>query len=427
MRIKNLLLLLSLFFSFISTSLGCSMYKVSKYGTTIVGCNEDAWRVNSRLWFENAQNSSQFGAAFTGSRERSPGVFAAQSGMNTQGLVYTRLESYHPEQNQTSSDLLRIKDEDQFLIDVLHNCGDINQVKALFEKYDRSIYLRDVMVYVDSTGKTLVVEPYKLLVYETSSFVHSNFCPSLTTNKQARKLTRFKNGQDLLSSKLDTTIAFCTQVSDTMHVCRDRLGDGTLLTTLWNTKQLLVDVFFYHNYSESKRFYLTKELAKGDYMLDLTKTFSPNKEFELMKSVITPFNSNKLRIFLAVLGGALSLITLFLVLVTVTKMIRGKPDFIPLFFSLFSLLIVIHLVVLTTHHGIYYFPSPYVDLSNKWVTYASYIPILSLSIFPVLSYYLFNSKIRKKLSVLNQLLFTTIWMVGSMVLTFDFYWGLVAI
>jgi hypothetical protein len=403
------------------------MYKVTKHGTTVVGCNEDAWRTNSRIWFENPTELQRFGAAFSGSRERTPGIFAAQSGMNTQGLVYSRLESHHPLLEKSKEDLLPILDEDQFLIEVLHQCGDVNQVKALFEKYDRSIYLRDVMVYVDSTGKTLVVEPYKLLVYETPSFVHSNFCPSLTSNKQARQLTRFKNGQDLLSSKIDTTLAFCTQVSDTMHVCRDRLGDGTLLTTLWNSKQLLVDVFFYHNYSESKRFNLTKELEKGDHMIDLTKVFKPNPEFKLMKSVITPFNNNLLRVGLAFLGGLFALLAMGMMVLFVISILESSKSYEYLAFCFFAIINLVHLVVLTTTQRVFYFPSPYVHVSKLWISYASYIPVISLILLPVLTSLIFSKKWKFKVSTFTQLLLTTIWMMGVSVLVLDFYWGLVAV
>jgi hypothetical protein len=58
------------------------MYKVTKYGKTVVGCNEDAWRTSPRIWFETAGSNTKYGAAFTGSRFDGSNGFAPQSGMN---------------------------------------------------------------------------------------------------------------------------------------------------------------------------------------------------------------------------------------------------------------------------------------------------------------------------------------------------------
>ncbi|MCB0654785.1 MAG: hypothetical protein KDC57_01550, partial [Saprospiraceae bacterium] len=76
----------------------CSMYKITCAGKTMVGCNEDAWRTTSTIWFEKARNKSEYGAGFTGSRKVSGNRIAPQSGMNEAGLTFSRLASYFPKQ-----------------------------------------------------------------------------------------------------------------------------------------------------------------------------------------------------------------------------------------------------------------------------------------------------------------------------------------
>ena len=76
----------------------CSMYKITVDGKTMVGCNEDAWRTTSRIWFENAKNINEYGAGYTGSRQVGGNRTAPQSGMNEKGLVFSRLVAYHPKQ-----------------------------------------------------------------------------------------------------------------------------------------------------------------------------------------------------------------------------------------------------------------------------------------------------------------------------------------
>jgi penicillin V acylase-like amidase (Ntn superfamily) len=239
------LLLLSFFLmSFHQLATACSMYKVTTGDNTLVGCNEDAWRTNSKIWFVNARNAEEFGAGFTGSRQVSANGFAPQSGMNEAGLVFSRLASYHPRQALPSDDRKRITNEVTYLTDILLQCATVEEVKLFVEQYDHSIFIDDVFIYIDRSGKYLVVEPYNLILGDDPYYVLSNFCPSITEPENARELDRYRKGVDFLEAHaIEASLSFCTAVSDTMHVCRDRNGDGTLLTSIWNTKQRVGEPF----------------------------------------------------------------------------------------------------------------------------------------------------------------------------------------
>ena len=76
------------------------MYKITADGKTMVGCNHDAWLTTPKVWFQNAKQANQYGAAFTGARQVSNNRTTPQSGMNTSGLVFSRLTSYYPIQKQ---------------------------------------------------------------------------------------------------------------------------------------------------------------------------------------------------------------------------------------------------------------------------------------------------------------------------------------
>ena len=110
----------------------------------MVGCNEDAWRTTSMIWFER---SGKYGAAFTGSREIRPGKFTPQSGMNDQGLVFSRLESYYPEQNRAETGLL-VKNERDYLSSILHNCATVQDVAEFIQQYNRTVFIDDVYLYM---------------------------------------------------------------------------------------------------------------------------------------------------------------------------------------------------------------------------------------------------------------------------------------
>jgi len=241
------------------------MYKLTADGKTMVGCNEDAWRTTSRIWFQNARNPLEYGTAFTGSRVVGQNKYAPQSGMNEVGLVFSRLGSYYPKQNLPLGEKKEITNEVDFLTDILHNCATVDEVKKYMEQYDHSVFIDDVFMYIDSTGKYLVVEPYNLIIGNDRNYVLSNFCPSITDNQNARRLERYRNGADYLKShQANASLDFCRSLSDTMHVCRSRNGDGTLLTSIWDIQKGNINLYFYHDYDSTVQFNLVEELEKGD-------------------------------------------------------------------------------------------------------------------------------------------------------------------
>ncbi len=176
------------------------MYKITADGKTMVGCNHDAWLTTPKIWFENAKQQNEYGTVFTGSREVTPNRTTPQSGMNTVGLAFSRLTSYYPTQNNPFNGRLKIANEADYLSTILHKCVTVKDVKKYIEQYDHSFFLNDVFVYIDTLGDYLIVEPYKLIEGNDPNYVLSNFCPSITDNEQARKLERYRNGEDYLKT-----------------------------------------------------------------------------------------------------------------------------------------------------------------------------------------------------------------------------------
>jgi len=373
--------------------IACSMYKVTHKGKTVVGCNEDAWRTTSSIWFKNATKKGEFGIAFTGSRIVSDGRTAPQSGMNMAGLSFSRLAAYYPKQENPFKDRKKVKNEVDYLSGILHQCSSIEEVKNFINSYDHSYFFEDVFIYIDSSGKYLVVEPYHLIEGDDPNYVLSNFCPSITTSESARNIERYRNGTDFLKyHNPNSSPNFFRELSDTMHVCRERNGDGTLLTSIWDTKEKTVTLYFYHDFEKSVLFDLKDELAKGDHSLNAPDLFPQNPEFEQLKAYITPFNLPNLRIAMVLLGGFLTLISLILVVLWVRSR-DGTAKKTSIFIALINLLLTAYLAVLVTNKYIFYFDAPFVHSSSKLITLSSYLPFLLLLI--ILPFSFFNIKYLK--------------------------------
>jgi hypothetical protein len=376
----RLLLLLSLF-SIFHFTYACSGYKITKGDKTILGSNEDAWRTTPHIWFENKTAQTKYGAAFTGSRFDGDNGYAPQSGMNEAGLAFERLVAYHPKQT-AKPNTKTITNPTQYLKDIIHQCQTVEEVRDYINQYDYSYFIEDVFIYVDRTGKYLIVEPYKLSIGNDPSYIISNYCPSITSDHKAQKLERYKKGKTFLNHQLDTTAEFCKALSDTMHVCRKKIGDGTLLSSIWDLKNNLVSLYFYHNYDTCVQFNLNKELSKGDHSIAIETLFPKNAEFERLGTYKIPKNNMPMGLF--VVGSAIFM--LFSSLYFLIRFIKNTSAYRypQLGLSILGLMLVYYMYVLLGSINIYYFPAPFNDPGSLLVSASSYLPfVLLMAIIPI--------------------------------------------
>ncbi|MAY84285.1 MAG: hypothetical protein CMP59_09140 [Flavobacteriales bacterium] len=355
------------------------MYKLTVDGTTMVGCNHDAWYTTPKIWFENAKFPGEFGAGFTGAREVDSKRTSPQSGMNTAGLTFSRLTSYYPKQEPYKG-RLKILDEADYLSSILHRCATVEDVMKYIEQYDHSFFIDDVFIYIDSLGEYLIVEPYNLIKGNDPTYLLANFCPSITESGQARKMDRYRNGEEFINAhQLNSSLAYLTALSDTMHVSRSRNGDGTLITSIWDTKSKSVNLYFYHAYDSTIQYVLAEELAKGDHLISLPAVFPKNADFERLINYKTPFNTIELRYLLVAIAAFLLFLSMLLFL---SLFIKDRLSSIStkgvLMFSVLNLILIAYLAVLATNQYIYYFDAPYIHHSSALVSASSYTPFLLL-------------------------------------------------
>jgi len=364
------------------------MYKITVDGKTMVGCNQDAWRKTTSIWFVNSKNDSEYGACFTGSRKLGPNQFAPQSGMNVEGLTFSRLAAYHPIKNQEQIEKKQITGEVEYLTDILQKCKTIEEVRNFINKYDYSIYIDEVFIYIDKSGDYLIVEPYQMINGNDSTYVLANFCPSFTSHQDASRQARYKDGYDYLrSNTLDASLEFCRSVSDTMSVCRNRNGDGTLLTSIWDTQDGLVNLYFYHDYDKTIQFNISEELALGNHSISIPEQFPKNAEFQRLLDYKTPFNVPALRLVFAIIGVFILVLSLLFFVSYFLKRNRDQFNMIKLAFAGLNIPIFAYLFILATNINIYYFDAPYQHYSSQLISLSSFIPFILLLIIVPISYY----------------------------------------
>lgn len=352
----------------------CSTYKVTAEGKTMVGSNYDSWLEQPRIWFE----TNGFGAAFSGARPDGSYGYAPQTGLNEYGLAFVTLATATPANGKAFEDRLPINSRTQYLKDILHRCRTVDEVKAYIDRYDHSVLSQDVFLYVDSTGRYLVAEPYAVTMGDDPSYVLANFCPSTINDLSTIQQQRYVDGIAFLKNKLGTSLAFCTALSDTMHVCREKLGDGTLLTSILDLNKGIIHLFFYHDYARRSDFDLKEELAKGDHFIALPGLFPRNAHYNKLLGFKTPLNSSFLQGLILFGLGLFSLSAAIFLYLFFRKWKTKGHAAINLLLMALSLLLAFYMVVLATRENMYYFPAPYSDGSGSLINLTSYIPFLLL-------------------------------------------------
>ena len=259
-----------LFFGFfyIQNALSCSMFKITKNGKTMVGNNEDYWNPNTRIWFEKGK-AGEYGAAYVGFDN-----FWPQGGVNQAGLVFDGFAMNFKAINNTEG---KKELSINFLKIIMKQCATVDDVKKYIVQYNLSGLETSMFLFVDKSGKYLVVEGDSLITGNNEYYVLSNFYPSQIKDESEIDIPFYHKGKKLLDNRTDTSLNFCTSVMDSMHQERD-WGAGTMYTTIYDLDKGIIYLYFFRDYKHVVKFDLNQELKKNDFSLVMPELFPDNKK-----------------------------------------------------------------------------------------------------------------------------------------------------
>lgn len=369
----------------VETVFACSMYKVTVNGKTMVGNNEDSWGRDPKIWFVQG-TKEKFGVACVGYSRKQPNPDGA---MNEHGLAFDAFTMHRkgnlPERNPAKKDFAYSR-----ILTIMQSCKTVDEVYAFLDTLNlhildgSPIFNGGMLLFVDKSGKYLVVEANKMTLGNDNKFALANFSFSDTKDLSTIKTERYCKGVTFLNNKEPKTdLSFCTALSDTMSVRRAKVSNGTLYTSIYDLTEGLVHVYFYHDFGKCVTFNLKEELAKGDHSYDFVQLFPDNKNFQRFIAYQTPQNSKPLFIILLACG-LLFFFSFFFFLLRFFKTANDNYKYLNIGMSVLSLALGIYVLVLLRNEGIFYFPSPYDDGMSLLVSLSSYLPfVLLISLIPL--------------------------------------------
>ncbi len=337
----------------------CTGFKVTHDGRTLVGNNEDAWSINAQVRFEQGRNGG-YGAIYFAHFNGLPfRPMVDQLGMNEAGLVFDgfgvedRYAAPVPGRKQVPfTELMPL---------VLRTCATVHEAAALLRTCDMSWLTHAMLFIVDSNGDHLIVEADTLMLGNDPSFAVGNWRMSTCPDPDAIPIPRLQKGRALLAAGADNSLVRGAEVLHSMVACRKRMGEGTLFSTLFDTKEGNVDLWFYHDFSQKVTFNLGDELAKGDRVIPMASLFAPTAEYAALEAYITPFHQRWLfwsLVGVLLLAAIVALVSMGALMYRAIARIRGRSITGAATWSLvlvFTSALVVIIPFLLLKEGVYYF------------------------------------------------------------------------
>ncbi len=246
---------------------GCSVLYATDGELALGGNNEDYLNPLTKVWFIPGESGS-FGRVYFGFAD-----YHAQGGMNDQGLFFDGLGL---------DETLPVSKEgkQQYagnLVDkAMSECATVDCVAGIFGQY----YAHDSwywqFLFGDATGESAIVEAGAIIRQQGGYQVATNFAQSVTPPEEST-CWRYRKAVELLEGMEALSVESLRDVLDAVHL---EGPSQTLYSNVYDLKNKLVYLYYFHNYDEVVVLDLEEELAQGYHAYDLPSLFPPNPAAE---------------------------------------------------------------------------------------------------------------------------------------------------
>lgn len=261
MRRTILILFLMLVYLSGTTMFGCTFFKISKRGLTLVGNNEDWKNPNTKMWFVPPEEG-RYGAVYFGFNNGFP-----QGGMNDRGLVFDYMATAPLD---VKNSLQKERYRGDLLKKIMKECANVDEALSMLDKYNLKFFRKFQLMIADRNGESAIIEGDVTHKDKGKFQVCTNFY-----------LSKLKEGEDIPCDRYKIATKMLNQGEVTVDTCRKVLaavhqeGDwgGTQYSNIYDAKNNLVYLYHFHNFENVVIVDLKEELKKGAHTMDIPTLF----------------------------------------------------------------------------------------------------------------------------------------------------------
>jgi len=255
----------------------CTIFTVSDGETVLFGNNEDYTNPKTFYWVVPA-GKGNYGGVYFGFDD-----LQAQGGINEKGLCYdlnalpaAKLNK-HPERPPFVAKRIG------FGAWVLNRCATVEEAIELVKSYSLGSTLKAQIHFADATGDAVIISagPDGELAFTRKPpgdgyLVSTNFNRANTENAYSYPCRRYDEAVEMLE-KIEQgdglTVDYARSILDAVHV--EGPETNTLYTNIFDLRNGLIYLYYWHQYDEVVTLNVAELLARGSWVRRISDSFSP--------------------------------------------------------------------------------------------------------------------------------------------------------
>jgi hypothetical protein len=233
----------------------------------LVGNNEDDNNPFTRVWFMPGANG-KLARMYVGFDNLWP-----QGGMNERGLWFDGFATAPIEATRSTG---KPDPPPYFLDKVMSECGTVQDVINVFDRYNLSFLRKAVLMYADASGESVIIEPDAMIRKKGRYQVQTNFHQSLP--KPEYECARFRVANRMLQEAVDDiSVDLSRRILAAAH---SETEYPTVYSNVYDLKRRVMYLYLFHNHENVVTLDLAAELKKGTRVLEMAALFPRNAAAE---------------------------------------------------------------------------------------------------------------------------------------------------
>jgi hypothetical protein len=250
----------------------CTVFYAANEQLALGGNNEDAFNPETNIWFIPPEQG-RYGVAYVGYED-----FYPQGGVNDHGLFYDGLSVRNVSVPQEPGKPIY---PGNLLMKAMTECATVECTLKIFDQYSRAGNWNGQLLVGDATGDSAIIEPLAIIRKTGTYQVATNFFQS-EVKPQQRTDSRYRTAVEMFDKAGTLSVDLFRGVLDATHQ-----GANTLYSTIYDLKQGLIYLYYFHDFDHAVILNLKDELAKGLHHYDISALFPPSPA---ALAVVEPFS-----------------------------------------------------------------------------------------------------------------------------------------